>query len=166
MQHQLGDSSAKMIFCHPSILEVALSSTSKLGWSRKQQRDNIVLAALRSECGPAGDVFMSFEDLMTDNKLLEPVKIDSPKTTVAYLGYSSGTSGKAKGVRTSHYNMTSVLSILYPFDITAEDVHMAVLPLNRKLTRPLLLSIVTHQLLLYRHLWSNKITSLAHFNGN
>lgn len=48
---------------------------------------------------------MSFQDLMSD-KTMESVKIVSPKTTVAYLGYSSGTSGAAKGVRTSHYNMT------------------------------------------------------------
>lgn len=39
-------------------------------------------------------------------KALEPHPIKSPKDTVAFLGFSSGTSGKAKGVQTSNYNMT------------------------------------------------------------
>jgi acyl-CoA synthetase (AMP-forming)/AMP-acid ligase II len=128
-----------------------------------------VLAVLREETGPAGDrtfcsledrgdsfnsycsvVYRSISDLISTN-ILEPHPVSSPKTTVAYLGYSSGTSGKAKGVRTSHYNMTvrphdvfpsprvgtdsvfyeqSVLSILGPLDVTPKDIHLAVLPLN------------------------------------
>lgn len=63
-------------------------------------------------------------------QLLDAHPCPEPKTTVAYLGYSSGTSGKAKGVRTSAYNMTSVLSILAPIEATDEDVQLAVLPLN------------------------------------
>lgn len=64
-------------------------------------------------------------------EMTTPHRVAKPKEMVAYLGYSSGTSGKAKGVRTSAYNMTSVLSILEPLDATKDDVHLAVLPLNR-----------------------------------
>jgi hypothetical protein len=39
-----------------------------------------------------------------------------------------------KGVRTSVYNMTSVLSILEPVKTYEHDVQLAVLPLNRKRT--------------------------------
>jgi acyl-CoA synthetase (AMP-forming)/AMP-acid ligase II len=74
--------------------------------------------------------YKSLTDIMT-KEMTEPHRIAKPKETVAYLGYSSGTSGKAKGVRTSAYNMTSVLSILKPIDATKDDVHLAVLPLNR-----------------------------------
>ena len=64
------------------------------------------------------------------NEILTPHPIRHPKSTIAYLGYSSGTSGKAKGVQTSHFNMTSVLSILHPLGITQHDVQLAVLPLS------------------------------------
>lgn len=127
--HQLKDSSAETVFCHPSILEVALASTKAMGWSVERQRRCIVLAVPRAEAGAITD-YLTFDRFMDPTKLLTPVTIADPKTTVAYLGYSSGTSGAAKGVRTSHYNMTSVLTILYPFDVTQHDVTLAVLPLN------------------------------------
>lgn len=75
-------------------------------------------------------VYKSLDDIMT-KEMTTPHHVAKPKETVAFLGYSSGTSGKAKGVRTSAYNMTSVLSILKPLDITHNDTHLAVLPLNR-----------------------------------
>lgn len=68
-------------------------------------------------------------DLIGDSVLV-PHPIHDPKTTIAYLGYSSGTSGKAKGVQTTHYNMTSVLSILHPLGVNTNDVQLAVLPLS------------------------------------
>ncbi len=68
-------------------------------------------------------------DLIGD-QLLAPHPIRDPKSTIAYLGYSSGTSGKAKGVQTSHFNITSVLSILHPIGVTRADVQLAVLPLS------------------------------------
>lgn len=43
------------ILCHPAIVDVALSATTALGWSKKKQRDSIVLAVRRDEAGPAGD---------------------------------------------------------------------------------------------------------------
>jgi hypothetical protein len=55
LAHQLGDSGAEVVFVHPSILEVALSATSSLGWSRKRQRQFIILAVESDETGPAGD---------------------------------------------------------------------------------------------------------------
>lgn len=148
LEHQLNDSGAKVLLVHPSILEVALSATAALGWSKKKQRDCIVLAVQKNETGPAGDskwisgdsakltssnsiVYRSLNDIMT-GQLLDPHPCPEPKTTVAYLGYSSGTSGKAKGVRTSNFNMTSVLSILTPIETTSDDIHLAVLPLNRE----------------------------------
>ncbi|ORY92647.1 AMP binding protein [Leucosporidium creatinivorum] len=129
LEHQLGDSTAAVVLCHPSVLETALAATRALGWSKQKQREKIVLAVQRDETGPAGDIYKCLNDIMT-KVMPKPHHIANPKETVAFLGYSSGTSGKAKGVRTSAYNMTSVLSILKPLDITRDDVHLAVLPLN------------------------------------
>ncbi|GAA6002384.1 hypothetical protein JCM10207_001092 [Rhodosporidiobolus poonsookiae] len=129
LAHQLEDSSTKLLLVHPSVLEIALSATSSLGWSAQQQRERIVLAVQQDEAGPAAARFNTLDHLISD-QLLEPHKISRPREEVAYLGYSSGTSGKAKGVRTSNYNMTSVLSILDPLKVNEKDVQLAVLPLN------------------------------------
>lgn len=42
--------------------------------------------------------------------------IINPKTDLAFLVYSSGTTGKPKGVKLSHYNVTSNISQLQPGD--------------------------------------------------
>ncbi|GAA5916694.1 hypothetical protein JCM6882_002270, partial [Rhodosporidiobolus microsporus] len=129
LKHQLEDSAAKLFLVHPSILEVALEATSSLGWSSQQQQQRIILAVKKDEAGPAAARFRCLDSLISD-QLLEPHKVKDPKNTVAYLGYSSGTSGKAKGVRTSAYNMTSVLTMLDPLKLYDGDVLVALLPLN------------------------------------
>lgn len=94
--HQLKDSDSQIILVHPSILDVALASTTQLGWTKTQQRKKIVLAMTRAEAGPAADLFQCFDDLIS-YQLLSPHPIQNPETTVAFIGYSSGTSGAAKG---------------------------------------------------------------------
>lgn len=78
--------------------------------------------------------FKTLDFLLSDHKMA-PHPVSDVRNTVAYLGYSSGTSGAAKGVQTSCYNMTSVLSILEPLKTYEKDVQLAVLPLNRESDR-------------------------------
>lgn len=78
---------------HPAILNIALGSTTSLGWSKARQRASVILAVHKDESGPAGQLFTAFDELMVKGKELVPVTIKDPKSTVAYLGYSSGTSG-------------------------------------------------------------------------
>ncbi|GAA5951876.1 hypothetical protein JCM21900_004172 [Sporobolomyces salmonicolor] len=129
LAHQVGDSEAKLLLVHPSILEVALSATKALGWSEKRQQERIILAVRKDEAAPADARFLTLDYLISDRSL-EPHVIAKPRETVAYLGYSSGTSGRAKGVMTSVYNMTSVLSMLAPLEVHEGDVSLVVLPLN------------------------------------
>ncbi|BGP32033.1 hypothetical protein JCM10296v2_003812 [Rhodotorula toruloides] len=129
LAHQLADSSAKLLLVHPNTLECALTATSQLGWSTSDQTSRIILAVRSDEAGSAATRFKTLDYLISD-KEMQPHKVADPKNTVAYLGYSSGTSGKAKGVKTSAYNMTSVLSILAPLKTYPNDVQLAVLPLN------------------------------------
>lgn len=93
------------LLVHPNVLETALAATSQLGWSSSEQSQRIILALRADEAGPASSRFKTLDFLISD-KEMQPQKVTDPKNTVAYLGYSSGTSGKAKGVRTSVYNMT------------------------------------------------------------
>lgn len=55
MAHQVSDSSAAVILVHPQLMEVALAATTKLGWSKKQQREKIVLAVRDDEAGMAAE---------------------------------------------------------------------------------------------------------------
>ncbi|GAA5851366.1 hypothetical protein JCM8547_004220 [Rhodosporidiobolus lusitaniae] len=130
LAHQVEDSGAKLLLIHPSVLDVALSSTSSLGWSAQQQNDRIVLAAKSNELGSSPSKGFRTLEALISKELLEPVKIEKPKETVAYMCYSSGTSGKAKGVKTSAYNMTSVMTMFEPLKLYKPDVLVAVLPLN------------------------------------
>ncbi|GAA5824263.1 hypothetical protein JCM11251_001586 [Rhodosporidiobolus azoricus] len=129
MAHQLKDSGAKLFLVHPSTLDVALSATASLGWTSQEQEDRIFLAVKQNEAGPAGSRFGTLGTLTSD-QLLEPFKVKDPKKSVAFIGYSSGTSGKAKGVKSSPYNMTSLLPMTEPLKIQDKDVVLAFLPFN------------------------------------
>lgn len=48
--------------------------------------------------------FRALDDLMGP-QLLHPHNVKNPRTDLSYLAYSSGTSGKAKGVMLSHYSV-------------------------------------------------------------
>ncbi|KAM0748924.1 AMP binding protein [Meredithblackwellia eburnea MCA 4105] len=130
LRHQLKDSGAALAFVHPECLLVALKATKLLGWSISQQKQRIILAVQRDEVGPEGKEYRTFDDLMFGGKEVEPFVVRNPKEEVAYLTYSSGTSGLAKGVKMSHFNVTSVVNILKPFDVNQEDTMIVVLPLN------------------------------------
>lgn len=64
------------------------------------------------------------------NGLPPKVEIKDPKTRTAILCYSSGTTGKPKGVETTHYNLISnILQLMATnTDLTPNDVWCATLP--------------------------------------
>ena len=128
LRHQLHDSNSTALIVHPSILEVALQASAAAGWSEAQQRDRIILAVRKRELKGKSD-YRCLDDIEGE-QLLEPVKIRNPKKTVAFLGFSSGTTSAAKGVQSSHYNMTSVLAQLAPMEASPKDVALANLPLS------------------------------------
>lgn len=141
LKHQLSDSGSTILFCHPSVLEVAHAAAKSAGWSEQQLRERIVLAVPRSAAGSAKN--LTLDDVASKNDLLQPVRVKDVKTEVAYLCFSSGTTSAAKGVETTHHNMTSgaqtrqmfrlsgaVLNQLGPFQATDKDVAIAVLPVR------------------------------------
>ncbi|KAL8283894.1 hypothetical protein RQP46_005326 [Phenoliferia psychrophenolica] len=128
LEHQLRDSQAQFILVHPEEMEVALATTSALGWSAARQHKDIILAVKRVDT-EYNLHFRSLDDFMGTG-LLAPYKVLHPETERCYLAYSSGTSGKAKGVMLSHRAVVAVVNMLAPFDVNKDDVLVAVLPLN------------------------------------
>ncbi|GAA5897590.1 hypothetical protein JCM6882_003526 [Rhodosporidiobolus microsporus] len=129
LKHQVEESDAKVLLVHPFLLNVALEATSALDWTSDQQQQRIFLAVSQNETALADSRFRTLNSLIS-GQMLEPHEVNDPKNTVAVLAYSSGTSGKAKCVRMSVYNLTSVLSICEPLKVDTTDVVLAFLPFS------------------------------------
>ena len=125
LSHQLIDSGSQAIFCAPSLLPVVLAATAH--WNDEERKQKIVLACRRTESDVKG--YKTLDDYI-GNEVLEPHTYRDPQDELAYLCYSSGTTGLAKGVMTTVYNMTSVLSGLYPFMGDKDDIGLAFLPFS------------------------------------
>lgn len=102
LNHQIKDSGSKYIFCAPQLLPIVLEATAH--WGEKEQAEKIVLACRRSES--EGDKLHKCLDDLMGKELLDPHVYKDPTDELAYLCYSSGTTGLAKGVMTTVYNMT------------------------------------------------------------
>lgn len=102
LQHQVKDSGSKVVLCAPQLLPVVLEATSH--WSKEDQTSKIILACRRSES--EGNTSHKTLDELMGRDLLEPHVYNDPTDELAYLCYSSGTTGLAKGVMTTVYNMT------------------------------------------------------------
>lgn len=126
LQHQIKDSGSKVVLCAPQLLPVALQATSH--WSKEDQANKIILACRRSES--EGNTSHKTLDELMGRQLLDPHVFTDPTDELAYLCYSSGTTGLAKGVMTTVYNMTSVLSGLYCFMGDVDDVSLTFLPMS------------------------------------
>lgn len=130
LQHQVKDSGSQAVLCHPDLLPVVLEATAH--WPAKQRKERVVFACRRSEVSisdPKLKGYKTLDDLIGE-EMLEPHVYSNPKEDLAYLCYSSGTTGLAKGVMTTVYNMTSVLAGLYCFMGDKDDIGFAFLPMS------------------------------------
>jgi 4-coumarate--CoA ligase len=96
---QLKDSGASVIVTHPVSLQVAIKAAA----AAKIPESNIFLFGDEKV-----NEILPYNSLFGDREAI-PVEytLEEAKNTIAYLCYSSGTSGKQKGVETTHYNVIS-----------------------------------------------------------
>jgi long-subunit acyl-CoA synthetase (AMP-forming) len=127
--HQLTDSTASLVFVDPALL-LNLQKTLALPGAPKLPKSRIVLL-----CPPSARP-AEFKDYKCVQEVwAEPIEIQHVRPgeehNGAVLCYSSGTTGKAKGVETTHYNLTSQLQalnlVIEPLE-EEKDVALGVLP--------------------------------------
>jgi acyl-CoA synthetase (AMP-forming)/AMP-acid ligase II len=133
---QLSDSASKFLVTVPALLEVAHEAATLANLPL----ENIIVVHEETVEGP----YSQYADLLPEAASLPAVDID-PLNDCAILPYSSGTTGKPKGVRLSHYNLVSnVLQIAAAEPIAATDTLIAVLPFFHIYGLQLLVSSALH----------------------
>ncbi|RIB22734.1 hypothetical protein C2G38_2173180 [Gigaspora rosea] len=100
---QLIDSGASFLIVHPEILEAAIEASidAKIPASR------VLLFGDKEIKG-----YKPYRSVLINERVIEPVYYtpEEAKSTTAYLTYSSGTTGKRKGIKITHTNMVARLT--------------------------------------------------------
>ncbi|KIO13931.1 hypothetical protein M404DRAFT_11945 [Pisolithus tinctorius Marx 270] len=122
LKYQYLDSGARLIFAHPSLFGIVQEMLTSIGYSESDIRSTVVLATSAWFTNtPHPNTNREFsnltrlEDLLGRGELASEVSFDGERSNDTFcLCYSSGTTGKPKGVETTHYNLTSVIDIVKP----------------------------------------------------
>ncbi|KAH7906804.1 AMP binding protein [Hygrophoropsis aurantiaca] len=126
LAHQYTDSSAHLIFAHPSLVSVVRAMLGSLGCTEAEIRQRVIVAGsawlTKSQSEEAGDESpLDLGGLLTITSFLSRGELQSEvpfsganADATVYMCYSSGTTGQPKGVESTHYNITSVIEILKP----------------------------------------------------
>ncbi|RSL76316.1 hypothetical protein CEP51_010077 [Fusarium floridanum] len=136
LEHQLRSSGAKALFTCVPLLDNALKAAHAAGIPEK----NIFLLPVPGVSAPSN--VKTIEDLISEGKTLPPVPVQKwipgqGKRQVAYLSYSSGTSGLPKAVMISHYNVIACILMIHTFEkgdhrngVLNTQVSLGVLPFS------------------------------------
>ena len=120
--YQLKDSGAKYIVAFPSLL----SNVIKAAAAANIHETNVFLF---------GDIEINgikpYSSLISEREA-NPIEYspEEARSTTAYLCYSSGTTGKNKGVETTHFNIVANLAQIYAHedDVDVDTIYIGLLP--------------------------------------
>ncbi|KAJ7575981.1 AMP binding protein [Mycena floridula] len=117
------DSKAHLVMTSVANVEIVRTMFKELGFSAEDADARIIVIDADAEMnwakntcvGTRSTGLLTFEDLLSFGCLAEEEKFDGESAhTTAVLCYSSGTTGKPKGVETTHHNLTSALDVIKP----------------------------------------------------
>ncbi|RIB23979.1 hypothetical protein C2G38_2169812 [Gigaspora rosea] len=98
LSYQLIDSGASVLIVHPEVLEAAIEASidAKIPASR------VLLFGDKEIKG-----YKPYRSVLITDRVIEPIYYtpEEAKSTTAYLFYSSGTTGKRKGIKITHTNI-------------------------------------------------------------
>ncbi|KAJ6478794.1 AMP binding protein [Mycena vitilis] len=137
--HQYTDSRAKLVITTEDGVKTVRAMFAELGIAKREGDRRIIVVGrnLRWAGGPAAQLGADVAGLLTMEELLKGGKLEHEErfdgdlsNETAYLCYSSGTTGKPKGVETTHLNVIGLLSIIGPHfpHTTPQDVMLGILP--------------------------------------
>ncbi|KAJ7735764.1 AMP binding protein [Mycena metata] len=139
LAHQYTDSQAKLLITTEDGIRTVREMFAELGVAKREGDKRIIVVGrdLQWAGGPtippsvdaAG--LLAMEDLLKGGKMESEERFDGDLSNeTSYICYSSGTTGKPKGVETTHLNAIALLSIIGPHfpPCKAQDVLISVLP--------------------------------------
>ncbi|KAF8141258.1 AMP binding protein [Boletus edulis] len=100
-----------LIFTHPSLLSVVLDALKSLGCTESEIRSRVILISSNWLTGVPDPESTDAAHLVRLDAFFGRGELQGE---TLYLCYSSGTTGKPKGVETTHYNLVSLIEILRP----------------------------------------------------
>ncbi|KAI6779717.1 Acyl-CoA synthetase (AMP-forming)/AMP-acid ligase II [Emericellopsis cladophorae] len=124
LARQMQDSGAKAIITQTPFLETVLAAARQVGLPK----DRVLLLGRQTQQG-----FRHWRDINADGAWMKPRRTRvNPETDLAYLVYSSGTTGLPKGVALTHRNIVANSSQGAVLDLKGLswdfDAHLGVLP--------------------------------------
>ncbi|PFH52098.1 hypothetical protein AMATHDRAFT_74397 [Amanita thiersii Skay4041] len=140
LAHQYKDSGARLIITSEDGLATIRKMLKELGIKEEQANRRIIILGSNLEWAggptaphePEAAGLLRIEDLLNLGTLSEEEKFEGKLAQeTVYLCYSSGTTGKPKGVETTHQNITSVLDMvktLFPPINHGQSKFLGILP--------------------------------------
>src|SRR5262245_26578753 len=135
VRYQLEDSGARAIICQDILYEKVVKSGAKLDFA-VVTNVNEYLPALKRLFGKKADVPAApnlhwLQDLLKKYPAKPPAPAVDPKTDLAALPYTGGTTGNPKGVMLTHYNLIAAQTMgqaAFPIFERGKEVILAFLP--------------------------------------
>lgn len=118
LAHQYTDAGARLIFTHPTLVPIVQDTLKSIGCTESDIRSRIVLVTSHWLTGvpdPVSTAFVPLDAFFGRGVLPNEVGFDGERSNeTLYLCYSSGTTGKPKGVETTHANLVALIEMVRP----------------------------------------------------
>ncbi|TCD66541.1 hypothetical protein EIP91_001262 [Steccherinum ochraceum] len=130
LEHQWTDSRAKAVIVAPPLVPVVLEMFKNVGLSETAAKQRIILADWGFPRNVFPSEYTTMASLLGLGKLVQEEAFRGKQTEeTVLLCYSSGTTGKPKGVETTHRNMVHLINMVQTvFHVVDGDVMLGILP--------------------------------------